>query len=295
MKEDVHFGTIGVIGLGLIGSSLCRGLKSSYPARVLGYDTDEQVMEKAFQDGCLDGVLSRNEVRRCQLLLIAVFPDKAREILKRQSPNINKDCLVVDCCGVKESICELGWQLADQYGYCFIGGHPMGGRELSGYDAGRADLFRDAPMVLCPRKGDEERAKTLFPMLKALGFSRVIITTPKEHDRRIAYTSQLAHVVASAYARSPMALKQFGFAGGSFADLTRVAQMNETMWTQLFLENAEALRDELHNLIVRLLQYEEALQHRDADYLFQLLREGRIQKENSKQMREDGDSAEQKL
>ena len=135
-------------------------------------------------------------------------------------------------------------------------------------------------MILVPReKEDLFRLSTLRDLLKDAGFASVTVTTAQKHDEMIAFTSQLAHVVSNAYIKSPTAREHKSFSAGSYRDLTRVAKLNEGMWTELFLDNADNLGRELDCLIDELRAYREALQAGDADRLKQLLKEGRERKE----------------
>ena len=165
-------------------------------------------------------------------------------------------------------------------GLVFIGGHPMAGIEYWGFDHATATLFDNASMILTPPPGtDIQTLSDLKHFFRGLGFGRVVITTPQEHDRLIGYTSQLAHVVSSAYVKSPEAMRHPGFSAGSFKDMTRVARLSEKMWTELFLLNRDELQGELDALIKHLEEYRAALSAGDAQGLERLLREGRERKE----------------
>ena len=135
-------------------------------------------------------------------------------------------------------------------------------------------------MILCGHGDDDpailQRARDFF---MKLGFLRVQFTTPKTHDEMIAYTSQLAHVVSSAYVKCPLADKHRGFSAGSFADMTRVARLNEDMWTELFFDNREALLPVVEDLVQRVTEYRDALRDEDREGMRKLLREGRETKE----------------
>ena len=135
-------------------------------------------------------------------------------------------------------------------------------------------------MVLTPPAGTDRTAvDTVSGFCMQLGFGRIRLSTPQEHDRMIALTSQLAHVLSSAYVKSPAALSHAGFSAGSFKDMTRVARLNEDMWTELFFDNREALLPEINGLIDRLTAYRDALAAEDHQAMKQLLREGREIKE----------------
>ena len=180
----------------------------------------------------------------------------------------------------KETVCRAAFPLAERYGFRFLGGHPMAGTHNSGFKYSRGDLFDGAPMVIVPPSFEDIRlldeAKNL---LAPVGFGRVSFTTAEDHDKKIAFTSQMAHVVSNAYIKSPTARAHDGFSAGSYKDLTRVAWLNPAMWTELFLENKENLLYELDVLIDHLTQYRDAMEQEDSAALCRLLDEGRRIKE----------------
>ncbi|MBR5701476.1 MAG: prephenate dehydrogenase, partial [Oscillospiraceae bacterium] len=216
--------TVGIVGLGLIGGSLAKAFAKAEGIRVLGLDTDRSMQEFARLSGAIHGELTRESLGECGLLLLAAYPEAAEEYLRREAPHIRKDTVVMDCLGTKRSICAMAFPLAEEYGFTFVGGHPMAGTHNSGFKYARENLFRGAPMVLVPPKGFDmellERVKTL---LAPVGFGSFSVTTAEQHDEMIAFTSQLCHVVSNAYIKSPTAEKHKGFSAGSYRDLTRVA------------------------------------------------------------------------
>ncbi|MEG1305324.1 MAG: prephenate dehydrogenase/arogenate dehydrogenase family protein, partial [Oscillospiraceae bacterium] len=156
------------------------------------------------------------------------------------------------------------------------------GIEFSGFDNAQHTLFQNASIILTPMKNTNiETLHNIKKFWGTLGFTNFEITTPQEHDRRIAYTSQLAHVVSSAYIKSPTALEHFGFSAGSYKDMTRVARLNEIMWSELFLDNREFLEEEIDTLICNLEKYKLALENNDRAVLIQLLKDGRERKERA--------------
>lgn len=271
---------IAVIGLGLIGGSLARTIKLHTNDRVFGCDLSRETMLQAQLLGAVDGELNEEALRRCDLVLVALYPGAIIQWVTEHAPLFKPGALVIDCGGVKQVICRALQPLSEGAEWHFIGGHPMAGREFSGFKYARDDLFDRASMILTPR-GDEdpallERARNFF---MDIGFRRVQFTTPQVHDEMIAYTSQLAHIVSSAYVKCPLADKHRGFSAGSFADMTRVARLNERMWTELFFDNRDALLPEVEGLVERLTAYRDALRQGDAAAMTQLLREGREIKE----------------
>ena len=271
--------TVGIVGLGLIGGSLARAYHDA-GHHVLGFDRDASTVQFALLAGAVDEPLTENNIGQCALLLPAVYPQAAADYLERMGGKLSPEAVVVDCCGIKREICEAGFRLADKYGWLFVGGHPMAGTHFSGFKYSRADLFRGAPMVLVPPVFDDirllERVKAL---LAAPGFGSFSVTTAEAHDRMIAFTSQLAHVVSNAYIKSPEAGAHKGFSAGSYKDLTRVAWLNAPMWTELFLDNRDNLLRELGTLIANLKVYRDALAQNDAEALCAALEEGKRRKE----------------
>ena len=156
----------------------------------------------------------------------------------------------------------------------------MAGTHFSGFKYSRANLFKGAPMVLVPPKFDDMALlEEICQLLAPLQFGRFSVTTAENHDKMIAFTSQLAHVVSNAYVKSPAATEQRGFSAGSYKDLTRVAWLNAPMWTELFLDNRDYLMDEIDHLIRSLSEYRAALSENDAETLCRLLEEGKRRKE----------------
>lgn len=271
---------VGIVGLGLIGGSLAKAYKESGQAEVYGWDTDADTMLLAKTVEAIDGTLDETVLPDCDLLLLALYPGAAIEYLRAHAPEISKKTFVIDCCGVKQVVCDACFPIAEQYGFPFFGGHPMAGTQFSGFAKSRSSLFRGASMILVPPRFDDiaqlDQAKQL---LAPVGFGRTVVTTADKHDEMIAFTSQMAHIVSNAFIKSPAARQHKGFSAGSYKDLTRVAWLNETMWTELFMDNRQKLIREIDILVHSLEEYKEAMQQEDAPRLKELLREGRICKE----------------
>ncbi len=272
--------TLGVVGLGLIGGSLAKAFKKHTPHRVLGYDLDKAVTQYAQMTGSIDGVLTREALAECELILLAVYPKATVEYLTAAADAIAPGTVVIDCGGIKRSICEQCQPLAKEHGWIFIGGHPMAGLHHSGIKYANADLYAGASMILTPENTEDILLlEKVTGWIKSVGFASVTVTTPEQHDEIIAFTSQLAHVVSNAYVKSPRAQVHRGFSAGSYRDLTRVARLNETMWTELFLENRENLVAEIDHIVRSLKEYQTALEQGDAETLKALLKDGSDRKE----------------
>ena len=267
---------IGIVGLGLIGGSMAKAIKQFTNHTVYGQDLSAQVMKAAIKEKAIDEPLTQKTMGECSLLFIALYPQATVAWVKENRHNFSKNTLVVDLCGVKQVVCEPLFSLAEKEGFYFVGGHPMAGVEFSGFSHSKETLFQNAVMILTPPSTlPKERLESIQDLCKEIGFSSVQLTTPVYHDRMIAFTSQLAHIASSAYIKSPAALSQKGYSAGSYKDMTRVARLNEDMWTELFLENADPLSEEIECLIEHLKEYRDAIRSKDAYTLRQLLKEGR--------------------
>ena len=271
---------IGIVGLGLIGGSLAKSIKHNTPHTVWGMNRTKDVVTRAIMCEAIDDELTEEMIPKCDVILVSLYPQLCVDWITAHADRFAPGALVVDCAGVKRAVTGPLFELAKGKDWTYIGGHPMAGREFSGFTYAKDNLFENASMILTPEKDIDidtlSRAKNFF--LDA-GFKIVRITTPEEHDNMISYTSQLAHIVSGAYVKNPRSAEHKGFSAGSFKDMTRVARLNEDMWTELFLDNADLLVPSLDDLIYRLGQYRDALADRDAGTLHELLKEGRLKKE----------------
>ena len=271
--------TVGILGLGLIGGSLAR-VYAMAGHTVYAAEKDEDMLAFAMLSGAIHGKLDESIIPECDLILLAIYPDGSASWLEEYAHLVTKNTLVMDCCGIKEEICRRCFPLAEQYGFTFVGGHPMAGTQFSGFKYSRATLFNGAPMVLVPPRYDDiellDRVKTA---LAPCGFGSFSVTTAQEHDRLIAFTSQMPHIMSNAFIKSPTAASHKGFSAGSYKDLTRVAWLNAPMWAELCMENRENILFELDAYINSLQAYKAALENQDLDGLTALLEEGKRRKE----------------
>lgn len=270
---------VGILGLGLIGGSLARAYALEGHT-VYAIQRNETMLSFAMLAGAVHGKLNEETIPKCNLILLAIYPDGSASWLEKNAHLISKDALVLDCCGVKQEICSRCFPIAREYGFTFVGGHPMAGSQFSGFKYSRAGLFSGAPMVLVPPVFDDiallQRVKDA---LKPCHFGFFSVTTAQEHDKMIAFTSQMPHILSNAFIKSPTALKHKGFSAGSYKDLTRVAWLNPQMWAELFLENRDNVLFELDYYIESLKQYQQAIRDNDMDALVRLLDEGKKRKE----------------
>ena len=271
---------VGIVGIGLIGGSLAKAYKLGGHS-IYGFDADESILSFAQVSGAVTGVLDDNSIALCDVIFLAVNPNDAAVYLENNASKIKKNTMVIDCCGVKRYICSRCFPLARQYGFIFVGGHPMAGSHKGGFKNSRDNLFKGASIILVPPVYDDP---VLFgrieEILKPAGFSHLTVSTAEKHDEMIAFSSQMAHVVSNAFIKSPTAREHKGFSAGSYKDLTRVAQLNADMWAELCMENGDFLTQELDCFINEVTRYKEALEEKNKNKLKDLLEEGsRLKKE----------------
>ncbi len=273
---------IAVIGLGLIGGSVCKALKANTFHHIMGIDTNPETVRKALELGAIDEEITEDRLGEANLTIVALYPVAIVDFIKKNADKFRKGSIVMDICGVKGYIVRNCTPILEEKGVIFIGTHPMAGTEHSGFDYSTADLFKDASFIITPSENTPQIAIDLVSTLGAcMNFGQVVIATPEQHDSNIAYTSQLAHVVSSAYVKSPSLFRADGFSAGSFLDLTRVAYLNEEMWSSLFMCNKEALLFEINSIINALSEYRDAMVNDDIDGLRELLRVGTERKAKS--------------
>ena len=270
---------IGIVGLGLIGGSMAKSIKHRTSHTVWGIDLDHETMTMARMCGAIDAPLTDDNLPLCDLILVAIRPGVAIEWVRTNALLFSKSAILVDLCGVKRVVVDAIAPIAEEYGFAYIGGHPMAGRERGGFTASSDNLYEGASMILTPdKRTDMQLLETLKHFFLDIGFATLTFSTPEEHDRIIAFTSQLAHIASSAYVKSPEAQRRRGFSAGSFNDMTRVARLDEDMWTELFLDDADYLTRELDILVQHLTEYLDALKEKDAEKLRALLKDGREKK-----------------
>lgn len=269
----------GIVGLGLIGASFAKAYKEA-GHKVLAFDIDESALIMGKLAGFVDDKLGKEDLKDCDIVIICLYPEATVKYIEDNADDFNKNGIVMDACGNKKIVCDSAFKIAKEHGFTFVGAHPMAGNKYSGLKHSRATLFNGAPMVLVPAVFDDmnfiDRIKDL---LEPCQFGSFCLSHAEKHDEMIAFTSQLAHLVSNAYVKSPTATEHKGFSAGSYKDMTRVAWLNPTMWSELFLENKENLIRETETLINELQKYKEAMENDDRETLKKLLEEGRDRKE----------------
>ena len=274
-----------IVGLGLIGGSLAKAIKKNTHESCFGIDIDRGTIAGALAQEAIDGEMTIDDLAGCDVVIVGLHPEATIKFITENADKFKKGGIVLDTCGVKGEIVRAVEGVCIENGVNFLGCHPMAGREFSGFDYSTDDLFKGASYIITPSENTPKMAIDLLSTLACcMGFGKVVTATPKQHDINIAFTSQLAHVVSNAYVKSPSLFNADGFSAGSFMDLTRVAKLNEYMWSSLFLCNKEALLFELNTIIDNLCKYRDAINDDDIDTLRDILRDGRERKEKSNEL-----------
>ena len=271
--------TVGIAGLGLIGGSFAKAYHKA-GERVLAYNRSHQTVEFAMISGDVDAPLTAENAGECDLIILCIFPEAGAEYLRSIAPYIRKDAIVIDACGTKRTVCDLCFPVSEEYGFTFVGAHPMAGTKHSGFKFALADMYQGQPLVLVTgNNNDIFLLDKLKKLLAPAGFGRISVTTAEDHDRLIAFTSQMAHVISNAYIKSPTAPEHKGISAGTYKDMTRVAWLNPSLWAELLIDNRDNVLFELDTFIENLTKTRDAINNEDFEGLRKLLDEGRHRKE----------------
>ena len=265
---------IAVAGLGIIGGSYCKALKAHTPHYVIGMNRNPKVAQEALAQGAIDEIGTPEALKKADIIFLCMYPQACVDFLRENGQYIRKDAIVTDAAGIKRALCPQLKALADQFGFTYVGSHPMAGKEKNGFSVSDENLYMGASFLITPCGAPHEAVNALSKLALEIGFGTIKITTPEEHDRMIAFTSQLPHVLACAYVLSPCCPNHKGFSAGSYRDVSRVANINAKLWTELFLENREPLVAELEVLNQNLTNLFQAIKNEDKETLYALLEQG---------------------
>lgn len=261
-----------IVGLGLIGGSIAKSLKQNTPHQVLGMDTDQDVLLDACSCGAIDGKAALEDLKTAGLVYLCVYPEAALAFAKEQGPLLPEGCVLTDACGVKAAVCAGVERLAGTGRYAYVAGHPMAGKERSGFGASDPSIFIGASYIIADTGAPDWAVARVEELARAMGFGRIVHTTPQRHDQMIAFTSQAPHALACAYVMSPRCPEHQGFSAGSYRDVSRVASINDALWSRLFLDNREALVEELDQLQRNIGAIRDAVAGEDEEALRRLLK-----------------------
>ncbi len=270
---------IAIVGLGVIGGSLAKAFTKYTDHTVMGINRTPETAQKALADGAIHKIASKEDLKDADVVFMCTYPHHIAKYVEENGECFKKGCIVTDVCGIKTEICSLLPDICRRYGLEFIGSHPMAGKEQFTYAAAEAELFEGASYIIVPCGASESSVETIKKIAMELKFGMTCVTTAEEHDRMIAFTSQIPHVLACSYVLSPCCPKHVGFSAGSYRDVSRVANINETLWTDLFLSNKKPLITEINILIDNLSMMRDAIDENDPDKLREMLKASRLIKE----------------
>lgn len=262
---------IAVVGLGIIGGSFCKAIKKYTDHYIIGHNRTPSTLKKALNDGAIDEIGTKENLKDADVVILALYPKAAVSFVEEYGEYIKKGAVVTDSAGIKSEICPRLKELSDKFGFTFVGSHPMAGKETNGYSSADSELFKGASYIIVPCGADDKSVKLLSDLALEIGFGNIKITDPEEHDRMIAFTSQLPHILACAYVMSPCCINHKGFSAGSYKDVSRVANINAELWSELFLENREPLIGELETLRDNILAITDAVKANDKKRIEELL------------------------
>lgn len=260
-----------ICGLGLIGASLAKQIKKNTNHKVLGWNRTESVTQKALRDGAIDETGDLDDlISQADITFINFYSEAIIPFILEHKDSFKEDSIVTDSCGIKTKICrELE---KHDFNFYYIGAHPMAGREVAGYDNSLDNLYDNASFICTPVDNTpKNKVDALIGLAESMGFARTVVTTPEHHDEMIAFTSQIAHVLACSYVLSPLAPMHTGYSAGSYRDVSRVARINADMWADLFIDNKQPLVDEIDDLVSNLMKFKYNIVNEDSDALKDLM------------------------
>lgn len=256
------FKTVTVIGLGMIGGSVVKALKTQgYRGQVFGMDHDEKTVHQAFLEGCINNskVDEKALIEQSDVVVLATPIQYYPEILESIREHLKASCIVTDVGSVKGTVHQMAIKLLDGKA-TFIGGHPMIGSEKTGFKAAKAHLFENAYYFLTSEPGQESALDELREWVELLG-AKVCVVSPDEHDRIVARTSHIPHLnaVLLVHLLNQNHLSLIDYVGGGFRDTTRIASGNPEMWTEIFINNKSEVLSAIDGFVQQLEQFKKNL------------------------------------
>ena len=270
---------IAVVGMGIIGGSFCKAFKKYTHHYIIGINRTQSTLQDAFDCGAIDEKGTEESLSKADVVIMALYPQATVDYIEKYGSYLKKGCIVTDSSGIKTEICPQMVALSKKCGFTFVGSHPMAGKETNGFSSADADLYKGASYIIVPCEADKGAVKTLSDLAMEINFGQIKLSTPEEHDRMIAFTSQLPHVLACSYVLSPCCKNHKGFSAGSYHDVSRVANINSKLWSELFIENREPLLKELNILIDNITKITDAINESDINRLQDLLEQSHQTKE----------------
>ena len=270
---------IAVVGLGVIGGSIAKALSHKGNHQIVGFDCDEQVLLEAISLGAIERKGNQEDLGDADVVYVCLYPEATVEFIDKNRSLFGKSTVVTDVCGIKNSVYTAAKKIAQESNFIYIGTHPMAGKEKNGFYASDSGLFYGASYIIIEDDSPRWAVEKLIELSVDMGFERTVNTTYELHDKIIAFTSQVPHVLACAYVMSPQCEFHRGFSAGSYRDVSRVANINAELWTGLFMANRKQLVDELDILLDNIVAIKSAVESEDKEELMSLLQSAKEIKE----------------
>ena len=266
-----------IVGLGLMGASYAQKLHQ-IGHEVFGYDINKDVMSKALEEGFISFESDLSKLMTVDVIILALYPNDNIDFIKAHQHLFNSGAFLTDISGIKKiSVSLIESILREDIRY--ISHHPMAGRAKKGFDGKDPDMFlNNQAIIIESKRASLKDYELLENLIKSLGFKHLKRLNPKEHDEAIAYTSQLTHIIASAL-MDGFSDSYLGTTGDSFRDLTRIANINETLWTELYLNNKEALIKALNTFQHHLDLLKHSIEDEDSKTIEKILKRSRLKRE----------------
>lgn len=272
---------ITIVGLGLIGGSYAEAIKKLNPKNLWAVDIDEDSLRYAEKKKIIDKGFVSGEIplKDSDIVIMAVYPELTKRFIKENMENFKENAIITDSAGIKENlILEINSMLRDDLD--FIGGHPMAGRETSGVRSASSEIFQGANYIITPTdRNKKENIDIIEDLVREIGFKNIVKIDPRKHDEIIAFTSQLPHVIAITLMNCTYMEDVNSFTGGSFNDVTRIAKINPSLWSELMIENSEHIVNQIDLFESYMTKIKNAIKDGDYDSLNLMLKESSDRKE----------------
>ena len=276
LNKETHFH---IVGLGLMGGSIAMGLKK-HGFTVTAMDIDPNAIEYALQHHLIDeGSTQENAfLQNADFIISGLYPSVLLEWINKYVSEFKPGALITDVTGVKAQIIEPVQALLPET-VEFVGSHPMAGRETSGVQFSDCKMFKPANYIIVPtEKNTEEGIRKIHEFAELLNFRHISVLSIEEHDQMIAFLSQLTHVIAVTLMNTHDNTHLVEYTGDSFRDLTRIAKINEHLWTELFLLNKDNLLQEINVFQNELTHFKQVLEKEDIDEMKRLFVQSTIRR-----------------
>lgn len=264
---------VAVIGLGLIGGSMAYALKGYRKAEIVGCDINPETRAMAVKNGAVAAAYENagEAIENSDLVIFCTYPDSIHRLIEENAEKFKKGSVITDVCGVKTEVAENICRVLPE-GVDYVGGHPMAGKEVDGFANASSELFWMSGYIITPVSGSKESSVSLVrEVAKYIGSTRIAVASPEEHDGVIAYTSDLMHISASALCLTYPEDMNRAYTAGAFRDCTRIARINPTLWSELFISNRENVVKEIDRLTENLSKFRDSIDRADRDGLYKLL------------------------